>query len=109
MIECPECGSNIRGTKCSCGYVVKGAKTSSGVKATGCAAYGCPIPGSIAATTHPGENTEWFCRFHFGEKVENFQKITQAIRSGAAIESEEKAKQAHKEYLQKQFFGKVIE
>lgn len=76
---------------------------------TTCAAYGCPLPGSIASTTHPGESTEWFCRFHFGEKVENFQKITQAIRSGAAIESEEKAKQAHKEYLQKQFYGKVIE
>lgn len=109
MIECPECGSNIRGTKCSCGYVVKGAKTSSGVNATGCAAHGCPLPGSITATTHPGENTEWFCRFHFGENIDKWQRITAAIRSGAAIEAEERAKQDYKEYLQKQFFGRVVE
>lgn len=66
-----------------------------------CSAHGCPMRGSIAATTHAGEGTRWYCRFHFGEPVEAFDGITQTIRSRLASES--KAKEDHTAYLQKVF------
>lgn len=52
-----------------------------------CAAHGCPIPGSIADTPRPGNETQWVCRFHFREKADNWQRITEWTRS---LSSEER-------------------
>jgi hypothetical protein len=39
-----------------------------------CAAYGCPMPGSMSSST--GGTNEWFCRVHFGRNPGSWQHIT---------------------------------
>lgn len=48
---------------------------------TTCAAHGCPMPGSISSSTHPGENSEWVCRFHFNKPVRDWPEITSQVRA----------------------------
>ena len=43
-----------------------------------CLAYGCPMPASISA--HTDGDGKWYCRHHFGKKVERFDAITHAIK-----------------------------
>ena len=45
-----------------------------------CHAYGCPLPGSISASTVGGG--PWFCRFHFGARAAEWADITTSIRNG---------------------------
>lgn len=45
-----------------------------------CAAHGCPMPGSITGTTKPSDDSEWLCRFHFNEPVDEWQTITRKVR-----------------------------
>lgn len=43
-----------------------------------CLAYGCPLPASISA--HTDGDGKWYCRHHFGKKVDRFDRITSAIK-----------------------------
>lgn len=55
-------------------------KSFNRVRSKDCAAHGCPMPGSITGTTKPGDETEWLCRFHFNEPVDEWQSITRKVR-----------------------------
>lgn len=45
----------------------------------GCAAYGCPLDGSISHSTTGGG--PWFCASHFGTRPEDRDQITAKIRA----------------------------
>lgn len=45
----------------------------------GCAAYGCPLEGSISHSTTGGG--PWFCASHFGTRPEDRDQITAKIRA----------------------------
>lgn len=69
MIECPECGKHVRGTKCSCGWDVPQARPiaqGGGDPMYGCCEWvadgRCHFPGVFSA----GNGTPWYCREHDG-------------------------------------------
>lgn len=43
---------------------------------TQCAAFGCPLIGTISAVG----GGDWWCRFHYGAKASDLQRITAQIR-----------------------------
>ena len=45
-----------------------------------CAASGCPLPGTICGSTHPGPSASWFCRHHFGADPRDWPHITEMVR-----------------------------
>jgi len=85
--ECPKCENVFKGYKCSCGYKLPYSPRKSQT-GTGCAAHGCPLPGSICSSTggpKAGEEDtrSWFCRFHFGASDANkWPEITEKISRG---------------------------
>lgn len=47
-----------------------------------CAAYGCPLPGSITDSLYgPTNEVEWLCRFHSGHERSEWQQITHKLRT----------------------------
>lgn len=98
---CPECGTMISysARSCSCGW---GEKKQIEVKKDyGCAAYGCPFPGSISPTIGP--NGTYFCRFHFGTQSHEWAAITARIRSGETERNESKAREDYRAYITEKF------
>lgn len=65
------------------------AKPETAYRNTGCAAHGCPMPGSITDTTKPHEGSQWLCRFHFGAPVDEWHDITRRVRQ---LDAEQRAK-----------------
>lgn len=43
-----------------------------------CVAYGCPPPGGITDSTQGSDR--WYCRFHFGKTVNEFDEVTREVR-----------------------------
>lgn len=65
------------------------AKPVTAYRNSGCAANGCPMPGSITDTTKPQEGSQWLCRFHFNEPVNEWRDITRRVRQ---LDFEQRAK-----------------
>lgn len=79
---CPECGAEIAyaAKSCACGW---GAwkNRHEAPKDYSCAAYGCPLTGSMSpSTTGSGP---WFCAFHWGTSVDQRDAVTVKIRERA--------------------------
>lgn len=64
MIECPECGEGVRGTRCKCGWVVPQAKLlrQDGHPMQGCCDWvgdgQCHYPGTFK------HGDRWLCKHH---------------------------------------------
>ena len=50
-------------------------------KSRKCSAYGCRLAGSTCHSTPPGNESKWYCRFHFGSKPDKFDAITASLHS----------------------------
>lgn len=65
MIECPECGKHVRGTKCSCGWNAPQAKRLASIG--GDPMYGCCDWIGDGRCHYPGvfkHGDKWLCRHH---------------------------------------------
>jgi len=84
---------------CSCGW---GAKKQIEVKRDyNCAAYGCPLPGSISPSI--GANGTYYCRFHFNTPIQDWAGITSRIRSGETDQTGSKAREDYRSYITEKF------
>lgn len=94
---CPECGADISysAKHCSCGW--GGKKQIEHVKDYSCAAYGCPMPGSISNSIGP--NGTYYCRFHFNIPIQDWNSITQKLRSGKLQANERQGKDDYLAYI----------
>lgn len=97
--NCPECGTELKPSarSCSCGWGKTGQRISEGPKDYSCAAYGCPLPGSISSGI--GASGTFYCRFHFGHPVQDFAEISRKIRTGEILDAEKKGKKDYLEYI----------
>lgn len=99
---CPECGTIIAyaAKSCSCGWG-KGKGAADPVKDYGCAAYGCPLPGSISNSIGP--NGTYYCRHHFNIPIQEWAWITARIRSGEVERNEIRAREDYRSYIAEKF------
>jgi len=79
---CPECGAEIAyaAKSCACGWGA-GKKRHDAPPDYSCAAYGCPLDGSISPSTTGGG--PWFCFLHYGIKADQRDAVTVKIRERA--------------------------
>lgn len=97
--SCPECGTDIKQSarSCSCGWGKTGGRIPEAPKDYSCAAHGCPLLGSISPSIGP--NGTYFCRFHFNTPADEWQAITQQIRSGETLAKEKQGREDHLTYI----------
>jgi hypothetical protein len=103
---CPDCNTPYTGRSCRCGY--GGSSREEKPKNHNCSAFGCPLPGSITNSIGGPRDKEpdhrkFYCRFHFGKRLEENDAITDRIKIGELLRAEEAGKEEHKRWLQHMF------